>query len=254
MRLYYSLSEASPYVTVPAALKLYRQAPGTALWTNMGGTSDPASQFVEVNALTSVTGTFALAHPWVPKALTFDIASAVYDRASRNVVLQWRSPIEASEDGYFIERIKGSPDGLEWETVGSVACNPVGDYGYAERVTDEGTYYYRLLVVDKDGNEYQSQPIAVNVSSAPVEFALAQNYPNPFNPTTAIRFSVPVATRVTLKVYDLLWREVATVVDGMKAAGEYEVSFDASSLPSGLYLYRLEADGFSAVKKMNLMK
>jgi hypothetical protein len=88
----------------------------------------------------------------------------------------------------------------------------------------------------------------------PREFALGQNYPNPFNPTTAISFQLPVASQVKLAVYDLLGREVAVLVDGPKAAGSYTVSFDASGLPSGMYLYRLHSPAYVQTRKLLLTR
>ncbi len=88
----------------------------------------------------------------------------------------------------------------------------------------------------------------------PTTYALEQNYPNPFNPSTTIRFSQPTANNVTLKVYDVLGQEVATLLNGFQNAGTYEYTFDAKDLPSGVYIYSLTAGEFTAVKKMILMK
>lgn len=90
--------------------------------------------------------------------------------------------------------------------------------------------------------------------SMPASYSLSQNYPNPFNPTTTISFSLLKSGRVTLKVYDLLGREVATLINGYESAGAHNTKFDASHLSSGIYLYRIEANGFAATKKMILMK
>jgi hypothetical protein len=88
----------------------------------------------------------------------------------------------------------------------------------------------------------------------PKEFALEQNYPNPFNPTTRIRFGIPVSGFVSLKVFDVLGREVATLVNEPKAAGKHTREFDASSLASGMYFYRLTSDGFTSTKRMLVLK
>jgi len=88
----------------------------------------------------------------------------------------------------------------------------------------------------------------------PEGFYLSQNYPNPFNPSTVISYRLPVIGFVTLKVYDLLSREIATLVNEEKPAGEYEVEFDASKLPSGIYFYQLRAGQYSETKKMILLK
>jgi len=89
-------------------------------------------------------------------------------------------------------------------------------------------------------------------------FSLSQNYPNPFNPTTTIKYSIPVKVKnfvdVKLKIYDLLGREVGTLVNEPKSSGNYEVNFNASELSSGVYYYTLNADDFSVTKKMILLK
>ncbi|MCL5011840.1 MAG: T9SS type A sorting domain-containing protein [Patescibacteria group bacterium] len=91
-------------------------------------------------------------------------------------------------------------------------------------------------------------------TSTPTEFKLEQNYPNPFNPVTIIKFKVPSSQVVTLKIYDLLGREVATMVNEEKVPGSYEVKFDGSNLASGMYIYQLQAGNFVQVKKMMLIK
>ena len=88
----------------------------------------------------------------------------------------------------------------------------------------------------------------------PTVFELAQNYPNPFNPTTTIRYELRNDGLVRLKVYDVLGTEVATLVNEEKAAGRYEVNFNASALASGVYIYKLQAGSFINSKKMILLK
>ncbi|MCW8817296.1 MAG: T9SS type A sorting domain-containing protein [Ignavibacteriaceae bacterium] len=88
----------------------------------------------------------------------------------------------------------------------------------------------------------------------PNEYALEQNYPNPFNPSTTIKYSVPNAENVQLKVYDVIGNEVATLVNETKSPGSYEVPFNASQLSSGVYIYSIRAGNFVETKKMILMK
>jgi len=86
------------------------------------------------------------------------------------------------------------------------------------------------------------------------QFNLSQNYPNPFNPTTMITYTIPKASKVTLKVYDVLGSEVATLVNQFQDANSYSVNFNASSLSTGVYLYKIEADNFQMTRKMILLK
>ena len=88
----------------------------------------------------------------------------------------------------------------------------------------------------------------------PTSFELAQNYPNPFNPSTTIAFSIPQAAPVSLKVFDVLGKEVAVLVDGYTEAGNYSVPFDASNRSSGIYFYRLQSGHFTKTMKTMLMK
>jgi photosystem II stability/assembly factor-like uncharacterized protein len=97
-------------------------------------------------------------------------------------------------------------------------------------------------------------PVSVPDETQPLVFALAQNYPNPFNPSTKITFSIPVQSKVTLKVYNVLGQEVATLLNEVKPAGVHSLRFNALNLASGMYLYRIVAGDFTSVKKMLLMK
>jgi hypothetical protein len=104
------------------------------------------------------------------------------------------------------------------------------------------------------GNTFLPTSVGNDHTVIPRNYALEQNYPNPFNPSTTIRYQLPTRSTVLLKVYDMLGREVATLDDGIKEAGDYTVSFDASHLTSGLYFYRLDAGNFSSTKKMIFLK
>ncbi len=88
----------------------------------------------------------------------------------------------------------------------------------------------------------------------PKTYSLSQNYPNPFNPSTQIQFGLPKSGNVKLIVYDILGREVKTLVNEYRTAGTYQIAFDASSLASGVYFYKIEANDFVQTKKMLLVK
>jgi uncharacterized delta-60 repeat protein len=110
---------------------------------------------------------------------------------------------------------------------------------------------------DLDFCTIKLSPVVTGVNSnnqIPKEFRLSQNYPNPFNPTTKIDFSTPVDGVVSIKVFDVTGKEVAKLVSGFKNKGNYSIEFNASSLPSGVYFYELETNGFSDTKKMLLVK
>ena len=93
-----------------------------------------------------------------------------------------------------------------------------------------------------------------DLSQSPTDFALYQNYPNPFNPQTTINFQLANESRVLLNVYNALGQKVATLLDDLKAAGNYSIPFNAQGLPSGVYFYELQAGEYIAVKKMVLLE
>ena len=105
---------------------------------------------------------------------------------------------------------------------------------------------HNRIILTKDGEE--------ELLTVPVEFALEQNYPNPFNPTTTIKYSIPEAGNVELKVYDILGNEVAALVNEAKTPGNYDATFDASAFASGVYIYTIRANNFVQTKKMMLLK
>lgn len=94
----------------------------------------------------------------------------------------------------------------------------------------------------------------VSSLDVPTNFALYQNYPNPFNPSTVISYQLSINSHVSFKVYDLLGREIVTLVQEAQHPGTYEIRFDARHLSSGTYFYKLQADNFVVVRKMTIMK
>jgi hypothetical protein len=116
-----------------------------------------------------------------------------------------------------------------------------------------GKFSYRLKQIDNDGKYEYSKTIEVDIN--PVKkYELSQNYPNPFNPATTIRYSIPVSSQISLKVYDVLGNEAASLINENKEPGSYKVEFDASGLSSGIYFYKLEAGDFRQIKKSVLLK
>ncbi|MFZ2322235.1 MAG: T9SS type A sorting domain-containing protein [Ignavibacteriaceae bacterium] len=125
-----------------------------------------------------------------------------------------------------------------------VSINEEFGYSLSNRLSDQNS-------LAKDN--YQVKDINSNISNV-TEYALDQNYPNPFNPSTKIKFQLPKDGFVTLKVYDILGKEIVTLITEEKSQGKYEVNFNASSLSSGVYIYKLTAGNFTASKKLMLLK
>jgi len=133
-------------------------------------------------------------------------------------------------------------------------------YDYGDLALDSlgGKY---LVMIGPNSRVYLSKKDVVSAvrdpESTPTLFALEQNYPNPFNPKTTIKFQIPnlrPQTAVSLKVYDLLGREIATLVNEVKEPGAYTVQFDASGIASGVYFYQLRAGGHVETKMMLLLR
>ncbi len=186
----------------------------------------------------------------VPVELTSFSAQAAKDKIN----LVWETATETNNYGYEIQK---SSDKINFTAIGFVkgagTSTEKHTYTYTDDSRATNKVYYRLKQIDFDGTSWYSQVVeAANV--IPTEFALSQNYPNPFNPATTIKFQLPVNSKVSLKVYDILGSEVATLVDEVKEAGYYELSFNGSGLASGTYFFRINADNFVQTKKMILIK
>ena len=189
--------------------------------------------------------------------------------------LNWITATELNNRGFEIERKeienRNKPAGsavppeiseMEWKKIGFVngdgTTNEVNSYSFTDKNLTMGTYQYRLKQIDYDGTLKYSNVIEVTINT-PEEFSLEQNYPNPFNPSTRISFTLPVDSKVILKVYNILGREVITLINKDITSGYHERDFDASQIPSGVYLYRVSADGINgenyiSTKKMVYIK
>src|SRR5690554_1527296 len=170
-----------------------------------------------------------------------------------DVILNWSTASETNNQGFEIQRrSKG-----EFERVGFVegkgTTTEIQHYVFKDENVIPGVYNYRLKQIDFDGTIEYSPIVEVDISQ-PQDYFVSQNYPNPFNPTTTIKYAVVEDGLVSLKVYDVLGNEVASLVDTHQPAGEYDIVFDASNLSSGVYYYQFKAGDFTATKKLILMK
>ena len=172
-----------------------------------------------------------------------------------SVKLHWVTATELNNQGFEVERKTSESD--QWKKIGSVngrgTITTPSEYYFNDENLTSGKYNYRIKQIDFDGSFEYSEVITADLST-PSAFELGQNYPNPFNPSTRITYSIPKSSFVTLKVYDILGNEIATLVNQTQDAGNYNVSFNAENLSNGIYIYSLNADNFTDVKKMILMK
>lgn len=196
-------------------------------------------------------------NPAIPVELTSFNASV----AGNDVTLNWSTASEINNHGFEIERNYGNlqttTSNTGWVVIGfsdgAGNTTEMQLYSFTDKSVSTGKYLYRLKQVDLDGTFKYSNTVEVDVN-LPGTFELSQNYPNPFNPSTKISYHLPSGSDVTLKVYDIIGNEVATLVEGFKDAGSHSIEFNADNLGSGIYFYKLTAFDFVQTKKMILIK
>jgi len=206
----------------------------------------------------------------LPVELTSFTASA----NGNQVTLLWTTATEVNNYGFEIERTplippfgKGGTQG-GWEKIGFVAgsgnSNSVKEYSFTDIPNHSSTrpvlggiqsFQYRLKQIDNDGKFTYSKEIEVG-DLRPSAFDLRQNYPNPFNPSTVISYQVPVDTKVTLKLFDILGKEIAVLVDQEQKAGfyNYQLSTTDYHLSSGVYICKMSSGNYTSSIKMTIMK
>jgi hypothetical protein len=194
-------------------------------------------------------------------ALPIQLASFVGSYVGNNAKLEWSTVSELNNYGFNVQRLNNTTN--NFETVGFVAGKSTTLEPQSYSFVDEnasGSVEYRLEQIDNNGLKNYFGPIMLNPNSVddnsvPAVFSLNQNYPNPFNPTTNITFSLANSGNTTLKVYNILGNEVATLFSGNAEAGKlYNVKFDATKLSTGMYIYRLQNGNSVEVKKLTLVK
>ena len=176
-----------------------------------------------------------------------------------SVTLEWSTATEVNNYGFEVERrIKNEKlEIINWQIVGFVEgngnSNSPKDYSFVDKTVLIGKYSYRLKQIDNDGKYEYSAAIEVDLGT-PKDYNLSQNYPNPFNPSTTIKFVIPKAGKVILKIYDITGVEITELINSDYEAGYYDVELNASALASGVYIYRLQSNNFIAVKKLVVLK
>lgn len=188
-----------------------------------------------------------------------ELTSFTANMNEKSVMLSWVTATELNNNGFEIQRnLKSDNETAVWDKIGFVQGSGSSTEGHAYTYSDQnivkpGHYSYRLKQIDFDGKYAYSSVAEIDVNK-PTKYFLSQNYPNPFNPSTTIEFSTPERSHVSLKVYDVLGNEVATLVDGWMESTNHKVVFDAGKLASGIYYYTLATGNFTSTKKLILLK
>jgi hypothetical protein len=200
----------------------------------------------------------------ISTAISNQINPTIISDGSGGAIITWQDVRNGANNDIYAQKINASGS-LQWIADG-VAISTAADDQSAPTIVSNGSGGAIVTWHDqRDGVSYDiyaqyisgvgTLPVEeVEVGSVPLQFSLKQNYPNPFNPVTTIHYQLPVNSQVTLKVFDVLGREVATLVNEDKKAGSYEVEIDGSKFTSGMYFYRLQTGNFVEIKKLLLIK
>jgi photosystem II stability/assembly factor-like uncharacterized protein len=192
-------------------------------------------------------------------ALPVGLSSFSASVVNNSVNLTWKTTTEVNNYGFDVER---SLANSAWQKIGFVAgsgnSNSPKEYSFTDNPSGGTSFSYRLKQIDIDGSFKYYDAVTVNLTASS-QPQLLQNSPNPFNPSTTIKFYIPNISDVTIKIYDILGREVNTLINQQTTAGYHNVYWNGKNnrgedVSSGVYLYRLTAGSFSETKKMNLLK
>ena len=195
---------------------------------------------------------------WDNSALPVELVSFNSVVSERNVTLNWATASENNNAGFEIERKISGNESQVWVKAGNIKgkgnSNVQNSYAFTDMNLYSGTYQYRLKQTDFNGSyEYFYLNNDVNIG-VPEKFSLQQNYPNPFNPVTNVEFGIPELGFVSLKVHDMLGKEVATLVNENLPPGYYTVKFNGINLSSGVYFCIMKVKDIIITTKMMLMK
>ncbi len=218
----------------------------TAITQNAGASSVINGRALARNGAVTVSGA---------EVLPVELTSFTAELKNNSVELYWTTATEVNNYGFNVEhRIENG----EWNKIGFVQghgnSNSPKEYSFTDSPLGGINFKYRLKQIDFDGTSEYSDEIEVNLIP-PSRLTLVQNYPNPFNPTTNISFEIPVKSNVVIKIYNVIGSEVADLLNEEKLPGRYQVEFNASYLPSGIYFYSINAGNLKPImKKMILLK
>ena len=186
-----------------------------------------------------------------------ELSSFTAEYSNNSIILNWQTETEINNRGFEIEKSNLTKK-IGWESIsfieGKGTTSEKNNYSFTDKNLSAGKYSYRLKQIDFDGTFEYSDVVEVDVL-LPHEFILEQNYPNPFNPTTLIRFHLPIETKVSVKIYNVLGKEVATLVNETKESGIHDIEFtNNGQFSSGIYFYTISTESFTDTKKFILLK
>ena len=239
----------------------------TAFTTNGGSTwaLHPTNGFGSIYAIL-----YDIPTTGQPRAYTAGMYGAIFERDGitvpvemstftanvngNSVSLNWATATETNNSGFEIYRSVNNNLTKIGFIKGKGTSTQINNYSYTDANLHTGRYSYQLRQIDFDGS-YKVYNLSNEVIiGTPVNYSISQNYPNPFNPSTLIKYTLPQSSFVTLKVYNILGKEVASLVNENKEAGNYTINFSAKNLSSGVYFYTIKAGNFTQTKKMTILK
>ncbi len=184
----------------------------------------------------------------ISNVLPVELISFTGSLMNNAITLTWETATEINNYGFKLER---NIDNATWEQVtfieGHGNSNSPKEYSFVDTDKLSGTVKYRLKQMDFDGSFEYSDIVEVEISSAK-EFKLPQNYPNPFNPTTMVSYSLPTDSKVKIEITNMLGQSVKVLVNDNKSAGYYKTTWNAESLPSGIYFINITANGINSTQ------
>jgi hypothetical protein len=243
------------FFTMPIQIKLTRAIGDTVITVFNNSASQHYNIAIEGEPLSMVFDP----GNWILKThstiVPVELTSFTAELNNQKVNLLWSTATEVNNQGFEIQR---KSDKTDWAAIGfaegrGTTTEPT-NYFFTDDISflSQTNLYYRLKQIDFNGDFSYSD--VVDVFLFPDDYSLTQNYPNPFNPSTLIKFSIGKTGFTTLKLYNVLGKEVAALVNSELQAGPHEVTFDASNLPSGTYFYTLTSGYYSETRKMMFLK
>lgn len=230
-------------------------------WTDYvtGSTSDIYAQRVNSTGAVQWTATGVI----ICTSANDQIKSQLVSDGNNGAYITWEDHFNAGNSDIYVQRI-ASNSAINWSAAGFGICTAPNDQ-LSPMIVSNGNLGAIVVWQDyRSGNNFDIYESGFNTSgfvaingtgtNAPTEFSLSQNYPNPFNPATVINYQLPISSNVKLSIFNALGQQVSILVNESQNAGSHTVKWSAVNLPSGIYIYKLEAAGFTESKKMVLIK